>query len=421
MRRVLVSLLCACALLPLALSAAPPRQVVEQVATTIEREYFDAGRGHLIAAGLREAAGRGDFDRPGSPHELATALTDRLKPQDGHFAVRWSGPAPEPAARRGPADNPAASNFGIRRVEVLPGNVGYLDLGYFADIDFDDAADPARAAIDAALQVLAHVDALLVDVRDNGGGSPAMVGYLSSAFVAPDADIYNTFHWRQGSESEAPARKYARPRTSLPLYVLTSGRTGSAAESLAYTLGNVQRAVLVGEVTGGAANPGQPFDAGAGFSVFVPTGAPVSPVTGTNWEGTGVRPHVQADAADALGRAQELALARLVEGGAGAPARWALEALRSKTPAPDEAAARALAGEYGAVRVELAGGSLQLRQGRRPPLRLRALGPDLFHIATDPTRRVRFERDDGGTLVALELLWADGQLARHPRGAAAQQ
>lgn len=421
MSRCAALLLCACALLPVPLLAAePPREVAERVAATIEASYFDASEGARIAGELRRATGSGAFDRLQEPRELATALTDRLKPLDQHFAVRWSAPGTEPAGHgRGPVPDPARSNFGIRKVQLLPANVGYLELGYFADIDFDDPADPARKAIDAALQLLAHADAVLVDVRDNGGGSPAMVGYLSSAFVEHGSDIYNTFRWREGGASEAPPQEYPAPRTTMPLYVLTSGRTGSAAEAFAYTLGNAKRAVLVGERTGGAANPGRPFDIGGGFSVFVSTGSPVSPITGRNWEGTGVRPQVEVESSEALGRAQELALAQLLEDGKGGEAaRWALEALRNRAPAPDAATRQALAGDYGTVRIEALADGLQLRVGRRPPQRLRALEGGLFHFESDPTRRVRFDRGAGGVPVAVELLWADGDIARHVRGPA---
>src|SRR5690606_34922298 len=206
---------------------------------------------------------------------------------------------------------------------------------------------------------------------------------------------------------------------TMPLYVLTSGRTGSAAEAFAYTLGNAKRAVLVGERTGGAANPGRPFDVGGGFSVFVSTGSPVSPITGRNWEGTGVLPEVEVESSEALGRAQELALAQLLEDGKGGEAaRWALEALRNRAPAPDAATRQALAGDYGTVRIEALADGLQLRVGRRPPQRLRALEGGLFHFESDPTRRVRFDRGAGGVPVAVELLWADGDIARHVRGPA---
>ncbi|UWX04173.1 S41 family peptidase [Pseudoxanthomonas sp. NC8] len=348
---------------------------------------------------------------------LATALTTRLKAEDRHFNVRWAQAPAAGRASRGPAEDPAQTNFGVRRVEVLPGNVGYLDMGYFADFDFADAQAPARQAIDAALQLLGHADALVIDLRDNGGGSPAMVGYLASAFVAPGADIYNTFHSREGTESEAPATPHAAPRTQVPLYVLTSGRTGSAAEAFAYTLKNARRATVVGEASAGAANPGQPFRLDDGYSVFVSTGSPVSPVTGRNWEGSGVQPDVEVPASDASARAQQLALATLVERGAGTAARWSLEALSARPAAPTTTDRAAQAGQYGVVAIEGVGDALQLRQGRRPPLQLRPLAADLYFFDGNPTRRVRFERAPAGDVVALEVQMADGNVARYMRGA----
>src|SRR5690606_41154168 len=125
--------------------------------------------------------------------------------------------------------------------------------------------------------------------RGNRGGSPAMVGYLASAFVARGADIFNTFHSRDVAHSEAPADWYHAPRPTVPLYVVVNGHTGSAAESFAYTLQQAGRATVVGETSGGAANPGGPVPTPGGLEVFVPTGSPVNPFSGGNWEGTGVQ------------------------------------------------------------------------------------------------------------------------------------
>jgi len=348
------------------------------------------------------------------------ALTSALKPHDRHFNVRWSaaGEGPSGARPAAPMPRPEDDNFGIRQVQVLPGNVGYLDMRYFADFEFDASQPPARKAIEAALQLLAHVDALVIDLRDNGGGSPAMVGYLASAFVEPGRDIYNTFHSRTGTESEAPAQAYASPRTRLPLYILTSGRTGSAAEAFAYTLKNAKRATVVGEASGGAANPGRPYRLGGGFSVFVSNGTPVSPVTGGNWEGTGVQPDVEVASAEAMDEALRLALSALVAQGKGDAARWSLEALASNPPPVPPSTLAALAGDYGAVRLEQVADALQLRQGRRPPMRLRPLSADLFFVDGEPTRRVRISRAPDGRVAALEVLGANGQAARYPRAAA---
>lgn len=418
MSRIVASLVAL--LLSSGLLAAEPREIVAEVADTIEREYFDPARGAAISARLRADAAGGAFDRLRDPRDLATALTSALKPQDRHFNVSWStdGAGQAGMRRPAPAPDPSRDNFGIRQVQVFPGNVGYLDLRYFADFDSDAAQAPARQAIDAALRLLAHSDALIVDLRDNGGGSPAMVGYLASAFVDAGSDIYNTFRSRQGAQSEAPARPHASPRTQVPLYVLVSGRTGSAAEAFAYTLKNARRATLVGEATAGAANPGRPFRLDGGFSVFVSTGSPVSPVTGGNWEGTGVSPDVEVASAEALDRARRLALAALVARGGDEAARWSLDALVSAAASPSPAVLDELAGEYGAVRLERTAQALQLRQGRRPALRLQPLSTDLFFIDGEPTRRVRIERDADGRIVALEMLGAGGRATRHARTAA---
>lgn len=311
--RLLLRAVLACLLTAIALAAPAQtanRAAVDGIAQAIQDHYFDAQRGRKIATDLRAAAARGEFDALANPTALATALTKKLKPLDGHFRVRWSPNAAEsqaagpvlgprrPPTLRGPAS--PGDKQGIRDVQVLPGDIGYLSLGLFAHFEFGGGDQPARHAIDTALQRLADTRAVIIDLRGTPGGSPHMVGYLVSAFTAPDADIYNTFHSRESTLSEAPLERYAHPRLDVPLYVLIDTRTGSAAESFAYTLKNAKRATVVGETSGGAANPGAEMAAGAGYFVFVPTGSPKSPITGTNWEGVGVAPNIKASSQAAL-------------------------------------------------------------------------------------------------------------------------
>ena len=404
--------------------AQSPRERVAGVASAIAANYYDAERGRRIAQDLRAAADRGEFDAYPDPRDLTTALTTKLQPLDRHFRVvlaseptgpvvlRRPGPGPTPA---GP---PRRGSYGLRRVEVLPGNLGYIDLREFADFAYDDGEQPARRAIEAALQLLAGTDALIIDLRDNGGGSPAMVGYLVSAFTAPGADIYNRFRERERSVSEAPAQSYPTPRLQVPLYVLISGRTGSAAESFAYTLKNAKRATIVGAASAGAANPGGEVDAGHGLRVFVSRGSPISPITGGNWEGSGVAPDVAMDSALALERARTLALQAVLA--LGLPdadtveARWTLQALRAEA-APPQVALRDYAGAYGPVNLSERDGRLWLQRDRRPAWPLLPLGDDLFSVAGEPARRVAFERDADGGIVAMEIRAANGPSARYRR------
>jgi hypothetical protein len=405
---------------PAASSERPtPRQTVQAVASRIRDLYFDPAAADRIARDLEAAAAAGTFDDMTDGRDLAAALSTRLRPSDAHFVVVYNPDAAAgPAMRRmrppegaSPGPRPGASpeargHYGFRKVEILPGNVGYIDLRQFSDIDFQNADDPARRAADAALTFVADADAVIFDLRDNGGGAPSMVGYLSSAFTPANAPIYNIFHSREGTESEAPGVFHPNPRLEVPVYILISGRTGSAGEAFPYTLQGAGRAVIVGERSGGAANPGGMEPVGGGFAVFVSQGSPRNPNTGRNWEGTGVEPDVAVPWNQALDRAHQLALEGILRTDAQrTDATWALEAMRSTADAGDLAV---YAGVYGEQTVSVVDGRLQIVRGRRPAIVLAPLGDDLFTVVGDPGRRVRFAREGGGRAVAFDLVGLGG-------------
>src|SRR5262245_56650453 len=302
MKRTLIALLTALlvSLAPHAKAqSAQPRAVVERVAQLIAENYFNPARATEIAAMLRERAVAGAFDRYANPGDLAAQITTLIEPYDHHFRVEWSALAaapPGPQQAGGPPDFDrfrravARGNYGFARAEILPGGVGYVDVRSFAHFQPDDAASsPARRAADAAMTMVANAEPIIIDLRDSSGGSPAMVGYLASYFAPQGADIYNTFHSREGDSSEAPFVEPAGPRMlDRPLYILISGRTASASESFAYTLQAPGRATIVGSPSAGGANPGGYLPVGDGFRVFVSDASPENPITHDNWEGDGV-------------------------------------------------------------------------------------------------------------------------------------
>lgn len=430
MRRINPLLLLMCVgltLLPLAAALAAPRDVVEQVATLIENNYFDPTRAAEIAGDLRTRAQSGEFDSLGDPRDLATAVTARLQPRDHHFRLTWS-PAGRPTSDRPDSADPGPAQsletlerrnaYGFRRVEMLPGALGYIDLRTFADFSFAKPDEPARLAADAALALVTSADAVIIDLRNNAGGSPNMVGYLVSAFTTPDANIYNTFQQRDATESERPKQSYSKPRLDVPLYILISGRTASAAESTAYTLQAAKRAVIVGEVSAGAANPGGELPVGDGFNVFISTSTAINPVTGTNWEGVGVKPDVPINPDEALERAEILALeavlAREPNGASAVETRWILEALRAETtPAPSNGAPLAqYVGTYtGGASIVVRNGTLGLLRDRRPLWALVRIRGDVFAVRDEPFRRVQFERDAARKVTRFELVRAGGPAA----------
>ncbi len=418
--------------------AVAPREIAGRVARAIQDRYFDVAKGKAIADSLRADVAQGAFDGFTDPRDLATALTRRLSPIDHHFNVGWTpagaGPAPGPGGggpvmvRRGPGGPHEVdpfdrrNSFGFRRVESLPGGIGYVDMRQFANFAFGQPDEPARQAVDAVLTLLTASDAVIIDLRENGGGSPAMVGYLVSAFTPKDAKIYNVFHTRGGTSDESPVEYFARPRLDIPVYVLISARTGSAAEAFAYTMQAAKRATIVGEASGGAANPGGRVPLGEGWSVFVSSGSPINPVTGGNWEGAGVQPDIAVPSADALTRAPQLALEALLAKAPDSPVavdtRWALEALKAEiNPPASIGGLDDYAGTYnGDLVVRRVGATLVMQRGRRPAAVLLPLGDGVFYVQGDPSRRVAFERDASGKVTALTQSSPNGQSARFRPG-----
>ena len=210
----------------------------------------------------------------------------------------------------------ARDGFGVREARVLEGGVAYLDLARFS------GHPDAGTAIDAAMVRLAGARALILDLRRNGGGGEAalrrLMGHLSPAPMrlediamrrcAPDpADREGCVQDGSRDVQERFADAVAAPAfPTRPVYVLTSGGTFSAAEAVAYALRAEGRATVVGEVTGGGANPSIAMDLGPWFTVIMPIGEARHPLTGSNWEGVGVTPHVVVPADRALEKALRL-------------------------------------------------------------------------------------------------------------------
>jgi len=397
-----------------ALSAESRTRTVNDAARLIEENFYDRDRGAEIAGGLRAALAAGDFDGAGDAASLADALTAHLRPQDSHFSVRYVGPPPEGAGDGDGGDGDgidiaalARVNFGFQDVAILPGNVGYIDLHQFA---------PAQIAGDTALAALNFVentDAVIFDMRSNSGGAPSMVQFLISHFLDPrDQRPINTFvSSAQDYPSELMSLAWlpGEARPDVPLYVLTSSRTGSAGEAFPYHLQAMERATIVGETTYGAGNPGGFFPAGDGFAVFISTGSARNPITGTNWEGTGVIPDVDVPAAEALDAALALAYEAILETAEDASQRrsveWALEAARARAnplpPLPENA--DTLTGTYGPREIFIEDGALTYRRGEQGGRRLTPLGPDRFTLEGLDDARLTFQRDASGEVVSLTL------------------
>jgi hypothetical protein len=305
---------------------------VEGLAKALRSHYVFADVGERTAKTVTQKLVRGFYTEP-TAEAFAAALTEDLQgwAKDRHLRVRFdptfrgSGdpdaePSPEQMARFRALF--ARQNFGVNKVAVLPGNVGLVDLRAFPPLKL------AAEVLSAAMALVARTDALILDLRHNGGGDPETVAFLCTYFFPEGSRVHlNDIYTRTRNRTEefwtlpsVPGARYGNP-----VWVLTSARTFSGGEEFSYDLQTQKRATLVGEPTGGGANPGGPVPIGGGFVAFVPTGRAINAVTKTNWEGTGVKPDVAAPAAQALKVAHTQALRALLKTEADAERRQALE------------------------------------------------------------------------------------------------
>jgi len=281
-------------------------KVVEQLGQIMDNNYVYPEKGKGMKQLIQKKLNNGDYDQYNSANEFASVLQNDLRSviNDKHIRVAFDEERVKAIERRDPSGGRTPpANFGFEKVEILEGNIGYLDLRGFMDIRFaEEAAVPA-------MNKLIEADAIIFDLRKNGGGSPSMIRFICSYLFKKPTHL-NTFYWRPADNySETWTDPSLAPKTKedIPVFVLTSNYTFSAAEEFIYDLKNLERATVIGEVTGGGAHPGGPIVINQGFFVNVPQGRAINPVTQTNWEGVGVKPHIELPADAALDKALELA------------------------------------------------------------------------------------------------------------------
>jgi len=261
---------------------------------------------------------KGDYDSITDGGAFAKMLTENFQEvsHDKHLRVDFS-PAPMPNRPAGPPDADAVAryrkdmermNCGFDKVEILSGNVGYLKFDMFAD---PEVCGPTAVA---AMNFLANVDAIIFDLRENGGGDPKMIAFLSTYLFSEPTHLNDLWERKGDSTHQYWTLPYVPGKRldGKPAYVLTSKETFSGAEEFSYNLKNLKRATIIGETTGGGAHPVSGHRIDAHFMIGVPFARAINPISKTNWEGTGVEPDVKVPAADALATAQKLVAEKLV-------------------------------------------------------------------------------------------------------------
>lgn len=351
-------------------------QVIEGVLKNLNEAYVYPETAKRMEQAIRERVAKKEYEQVTSAKALAQMLTEHLQAvsRDKHLRVNYRAealaegealPGAARIVRRMPGDgggnagggNPAADgtrrivrepgggetppadnaparvvrrnlndltgNLGLEKVETLEGNLGLLEFSYF------DASAEGRQKISDAMNRLADTGALIIDLRRCRGGASGALTLLMSYFFDQPVHLSDAYDRLTGdtmtfrSLAEVPGRRYGQK----DVYILTSNRTFSAAEDISYTLKNLKRASIVGETTGGGAHPVMGRRLNDHFFVMVPFARYISPITKTNWEGTGVEPDTKVPAAHALKVAQLAALKKLSAQKQDAKAAAALKSL----------------------------------------------------------------------------------------------
>jgi hypothetical protein len=318
----------------LTIDAATRTEVIDTAIRQLNERYVFPDLAKKMEQALRDRAARKEYDSVTSAKQFAELLTTHLQEvsRDKHIRVFYSvEPVPEDREDAEPSAEQREQyrqfgrrvNYGFERIERLPGNIGYVDLRGFMEANEESAQTVA-----AAMNFLNNTEAIIFDLRKNGGGQPQMVALISSYLFGEQPVHLNSLYWRKGNRTdefwtlkEVAGKRYGNK----DVYILTSNRTFSAAEEFTYNLKNLKRATIIGETTGGGAHPGGGVKLARNFAMFVPTGRAINPISKTNWEGTGVKPDVEVPADQALKTAHVAALRKVVEKATDAQLKAALQ------------------------------------------------------------------------------------------------
>ncbi|MCV9933008.1 S41 family peptidase [Flavobacterium sp. LS1R47] len=288
------------------------KETVLKMDSLLQKNYIFPDKAKLIGNHLKNSVKEGKFKKYDLLDSFAVALTKEVRfiNNDKHLGI-WPKFIPAINEKKDPnkdsyevylhnyTENRKLAN-GFREVKIIDGNIGYLKFDFFIH--------ETKQTIDSYMHLLANTDAIIIDLRTNGGGSPKTVQYLCSYFFKAPL-LLNTLYFRKDNFTEEFWVKDVNGKKMLdiPLFILTSPKTFSGAEEFSYNMQTQKRATLIGETTGGGANPGEVLEINNLLEMFVPNGTGINPITKTNWEGIGVIPEYKTTPEVAYDKAIELA------------------------------------------------------------------------------------------------------------------
>lgn len=294
-------------------------QVITSIIHELEQGYIFPIKAIKVAEKLRSRQQKSEYQDINDANEFAKTLTEHLQQATGdkHLQVEFSDEiipvnsdtTAQEARAAFEMEMWRAHNFGIEKIERIKFNIGYLKLTAFGPVK---EVGPLLAS---AMNLLNNTDSLIIDLRGNFGGNEQTVPLLASYLLNQRTHLLDMVkregnrtdqHW---SSDYVEGQRFGEEKE---LYILIDKNSFSAAEDFSYTMKNLNRATLIGEISGGAANSGDTVRLNEHFKLFLPTARGISPITQTNWEGTGVIPDIEVLGEDALKKAQIVILTKLM-------------------------------------------------------------------------------------------------------------
>lgn len=371
----------------------------------------------------------GKYSDLNDPAKFALQLTEDLQSvsKDKHIRVRFSPDQIKMMKQsEGQDENSDQTyleemkfdNFGFRKVERISGNIGYIDFRQFG------SGDQIKDKVASVMAFVENCDALIFDMRNNGGGDPTGIQVITSYLFGEEPVHLNDLYYRPKDTTEefwTLKNIEGKRKPEVPVYVLTSSYTFSGAEEFSYNLQNLKRATIVGETTGGGAHPGGMNIIDDNFAIFIPNGRAINPITKTNWEGTGVKPDVEINSINALTKAHILALekisADLTDENMKRKYTWMVESLTTtlNDVEIDAALLKKYEGEYGDRKIYLENGKLFYQRSGRQKFELTPMSENTFMLSEIDYFRVRFESDGNGNITSVTGLYDDGNTDSSPK------
>lgn len=413
----------ACAQTPVKLDARARTEIIRAVSKQLTDNYVFPDTAARMSALINMNLRNGAYNQLTIPADFSDRVLHDLQSvyNDRHLVLEYNpafGAAIVNTRHTGTTDDPdrrvKAANYGFKKTEILNGNIGYINMNRC----WAGKTNGGLETMKAVLQYVAHTNAVIIDLRENSGGSQETVTLLIGYFLNRREHL-ETFYDRASDTQTAFLTEVDSSFTAMankPLYILTGSKTFSAGEMLAYDLQALKRATIIGEVTGGAAHGEFETDVTNGFVLHVPYWRGVNTITKTNWEQVGLKPDIAVPADKALEEAEMKIFETLVANAKNESElfnlNWELDLLKAVNhPAViDTATLKRYAGVYGERTFTFENGKLFYQRTGKPKFEMEPMmTPNMMKAKGNAYFKIEFVANEPGVFDLVNAYYQDNR------------